>query len=548
MSEADVIVVGAGPVGLTLAMCLATSGVAVTVIEQRGPAEAPDVRCNHVSSRSMELFRRLGVAGKVRAAGLPDDHPHDVAFRTTFIGYELDRIAIPGRRDRAAGTGRGPDGDWATPEPPHRVNQLMMEPVLFDHATSMDRVTILNGMRVDAVNQDHDGTTVSATELRGGARRTLRSTFLVGCDGGRSTVRRACGIALQGDDVVQRAQSSVIRAPGLLALAGRRPAWGTIVLNRRRSGTIYAIDGRETFLVHNYLRPDEAGFDAVDRDAAIRTILGVEDSFPYTLVSRQDWYGRRLIADRFRDRRVFLAGDAAHIWVPYAGYGMNAGIADAANLAWLLAAHLQGWAPAAILDAYEAERLPITEQVSRYAMAHAEAMIANRAAIPDQLEDDGPDGERARAAYGRAMVQLNVPQYCCAGLSYGPFYDRSPLIVGDGEPAPPYTMGTYRPSTVPGCRLPHVWRHDGASLYDRLGEGYTVLRFSDGADPAPLLAAARRRGIPFTAIDMRAEPPIPDRRHGLLVVRTDQHIAWRGDRVPADVDGLLDQLIGAAPG
>ena len=161
----------------------------------------------------------------------------------------------------------------------------------------------------------------------------------------------------------------------------RRPG-APASINPRRAGMVYAIDGHERWLVHNYMRPGETDFDSVDRDACMRTILGVGADFQYDIISREDWYGRRLIANKFRDRCAFIAGDAAHIWVPYAGYGMNAGIADAMNLSWLLAAHLNGWAPASILDAYEAERWPITSQVSRFAMSHAEAKFAAAARCP----------------------------------------------------------------------------------------------------------------------------------------------------------------------
>ena len=160
--------------------------------------------------------------------------------------------------------------------------------------------------------------------------------YLIGCDGARSVVRKAIGAELAGDAVVQRVQSTFIRAPGLIDRQQHERAWGTGVINPRRSGMVYAIDGRERWLVHNYLKPGEGDFDSVDRDACIRTILGVGADFSYEIISREDWYGRRLIANKFRDRCAFIAGDAAHIWVPYAGYGMNAGIADAMNLSWLL--------------------------------------------------------------------------------------------------------------------------------------------------------------------------------------------------------------------
>src|SRR5262249_11469666 len=162
---------------------------------------------------------------------------------------------------------------------------------------------------------------------------------------------------------------------------------------------------------------------------AIRTLLGVVPDFRYHVISKEDWYGRRLVADKFRDRRAFIAGDAAHIWVPYAGYGMNAGIADAANLSWLLAAHLNGWAPAGLLAAYEAERLPITDQVSRFAMAHAEAEIRRRGAVPNEIEEAGPRGSRAREEVGRLAYETNVQQYACAGLNFGTYYDSSPIIA-----------------------------------------------------------------------------------------------------------------------
>ena len=180
-----------------------------------------------------------------------------------------------------------------------------------------------------------------------GLAQQLRCRYVIGCDGARSIVRKAIGAQLRGDPIIQRVQSTYIRAPDLIGRQQHERAWGTGVINPRRAGMVYAIDGRERWLVHNYLKADEQDFDFVDRDWAIRTILGVGADFRYDVISKEDWYGRRLVADKFRDRCAFIAGDAAHIWVPYAGYGMNAGIADATNLSWLLAAHLNGWAPPA---------------------------------------------------------------------------------------------------------------------------------------------------------------------------------------------------------
>ena len=540
----SVLVIGAGPVGLTAAMDLAWRGIAVTVVELRHRGEPPNVKCNHVSARSMEIFRRLGVARKLRETGLPADYANDISYRTTTLGIELTRIPIPCRRDRYTDTS-GPDGWWPTPEPPHRINQIFLEPVLFAHAEAMPGITIINRVALEDFTQDATGVTATIRALDGGATRTIRADYMIGCDGARSLVRKAIGATLQGDAVVQRVQSTFIRAPQLLSLIPDRPAWVMFSLNPRRSGNVMAIDGTERWLIHNYLREEEADFDSVDRDWAIRTIIGAPADFRYDIITKEDWFGRRLVADRFRDRRVFIAGDAAHIWVPYAGYGMNAGIADATNLTWQIAAVLNGWGAPALLDAFEAERHPITEQVSVFAMNHSAAMARTRREVPADIEATGPAGEAVRARVGQASYDLNVTQYCCAGLNFGSYYDNSPIIAAEEERPPPYSMGDFTPSTVPGCRTPHLWLDDRSSLYDAMGPDYTLLRFDTAADPGPLLAAARGQGMPLRLLDVGAADTAPY-RHAMVISRPDQHIAWRGDGSPADPDTLIARLRGEA--
>ncbi len=543
--QAQVFIIGAGPVGLTLAMDLARRGVDVLVAELRHRGEAPVVKCNHVSARSMEVFRRLGVARALRDTGLPADYPNDVAYRTTFTGTELSRIPIPARKDRYTATG-GPDTWWPTPEPPHRINQIFLEPVLFAHAAATPGVRILNRIQMESFTQDAQGVTAQGVNLDTGEALTVQAQHLIGCDGGRSMVRKGIGARLSGTDVVGRVQSTYFRAPDLIKRQKYERAWATFSLNPRRSGNVYAIDGQETWLLHNYLREDEPEFDSVDRDWAIREILGVGPDFQYEILSKEDWVGRRLVADRFREGRVFLCGDAAHLWFPMAGYGMNAGIADAMNLSWTLAAHLQGWGAPGLLDVYQAERQPITEQVSNFAMNHAYALAAKRKAVPPDIEAPGPEGERVRAQVGQALYDLNVQQYCCGGLNFGYFYDASPVIAYDGEQAPGYSMDQFTPSTVPGCRLPHVWLAPGHSLYDALGDGYTLVRLDPSIDTQALESAARERGVPLKVLDISQAQAGEVYAHPLVLARPDQHVAWRGHAVPADPRGLVDRIRGAA--
>ncbi len=546
-----VLIVGAGPVGMTMALCLAQRGIASVLVELRAAEVLPDVKCNHISARSMELFRALGVSQDLRAAGLPDDYPHSVSYRTSTLGEEIARIHIPGRNTRLTDHS-GPDGHWPTPEPPHRINQRYIEPILRQHVQKQALITCLYKHQVIAFEQDEHQVTAQVQNLEqpDAPAFAIQASYLVGCDGGRSMVRKGIGAKLVGDEVVQRVQSTCIRAPGLIAKMKAAPAWAMFTVNPRRSGNIYAIDGKEVWLIHNYLRDHEVDFEAVDRDWAIRTILGVGDDFEYEVMSKEDWIGRRLVSDQLQSGKVFVAGDAAHLWVPYAGYGMNAGLADAANLAWHLAAQLEGWAAPQALSAYEKERHPITEQVSRFAMNHAHAMSQRRRQIPENLEEDSPAGQAARTEFGQDLYDLNVQQYCCAGLNFGYYYDQSPVMVYDEERAPDYSMGSFQSSSVPGCRAPHFWLAEGRSVYDALGPAYTLLCFvnpiCETVEALKGQAAVAR--MPLAVIDVSSQANVPpEYRHAFVLVRSDAHTVWRGDALNLETaQGVIAKLCGFA--
>jgi 2-polyprenyl-6-methoxyphenol hydroxylase-like FAD-dependent oxidoreductase len=518
------------------ALDLASRGIDVVVAERNPAGQMPGVKCNHVAARTMEIFRRLGIAGTVRDTGLPADHANDVAFRTSAVGIEFARIMIPCRRDRYTRYKDGPDGWWPTPEPPHRINQIYLDPLLSDCARNHSRVRYINRLEVEGYTQTADG--ISAESVDGdGARHLIQCDYLVGCDGPSSRVRNLIGARLTGDTMIGRTQSTYIRAPGLASLMRAPPAWSTQVMNPTRSANMFAVDGRETWLIHNYLRPEEADFSDIDPNACIRAILGCD--LPYDVMTRENWIGRRMLADRFRDRRVFICGDAAHLWVPFAGYGMNAGIADAMNLSWMLAGVLSGWADPEILAAHEAERWPITEQVSKFAMSTSLSLARARAEVPDDIETN-PD---TRAAIRRRMLEMHTPQFCCGGLNFGSYYDQSPIIDYDGETAPAYTMDQFTPSTVPGCRTPHIWFSGGQSLYDAMGSDFCLLRFDRSVDVGSMRAAAALRGVPLTVLDAE---PTAEYRHNLVLSRPDQHVAWRGDTLPRDPLALIDKIRGVA--
>jgi 2-polyprenyl-6-methoxyphenol hydroxylase-like FAD-dependent oxidoreductase len=533
-----VLVVGGGPVGSTLALDLASRGIDVVVAERNPPGQIPGVKCNHVAARTMEIFRRLGVAQIVRDTGLPADHANDIAFRTSATGVEFGRIMIPCRRDRYTNKD-GPDGYWPTPEPPHRINQIYLDPLLAGLARDHNRVRYINRLEVEGFTQSDDGVTAEAVDHVTGERAIIQCDYLIGCDGPSSNIRHLIDARLTGDAFIGRTQSTYVRAPGLAERMQAPRAWSTQVMNPRRSANMFAVDGRETWLIHNYLRDSETDFAAIDPDWCIRTIMGVDADFAYDVITRENWIGRRLLADRFRDRRAFICGDAAHLWVPSAGFGMNAGIADAMNLSWMLAGVLHGWADPNILAAHEAERWPITEQVSKFAMSTSLSVARTRAEVPDDIEYN----TATQSEFGQAMQKMHTPQFCCGGLNFGYFYDRSPIIQYDGEAAPSYTMDQFMPATVPGCRTPHIWLSGGESLYDAIGPDFSLIRFDRSVEVGGLVDAAAHRRLPLRVIDVA---PAEVYRHKLLLSRPDQHVAWRGDAVPDNPRSLVDKIRGAA--
>lgn len=551
--DTQVTVIGAGPVGLTLAMDLAQRGIDVVVVESRSGDDPADAKCNTVAARTMEVFRQLGVADAVRAAGLSDDFPTDVLYCTSVAGEEIARIIQPSRNERLArGTRSAPgylDSHWPTPEPVVRVSQLYLNPILFRHARTFERITLLPDTKFlsheDASYEDLGGRVVATCQSKAGESVTINSRYLIGCDGGSSSVRSQMGIRLVGDAEISRARTSLVRSRAIKDLFPGKPAWMAWALNPRTTGTVVAIDGEELWLIHRTFSTSRE-FESVDRDQSIRDVLGVGQDFTWEVVHHQDWTARRLIAERFRVDNVFLCGDAAHIWIPFAGYGMNAGIADGMNLSWLLAAVLNGQADERILEAHERERHPITEQVSKLAMGKALEYMerAQQRAIPKMIEKRHLIGRILRYRIGKQLYDINAPQFACEGLNFGYYYDDSPIIQYDGSPAPSYEMGSHTPSSVPGCRMPHFWIDDDTSLYDALGNGYTLVSFDAAIAPDAFVEAARRRGFPLDVLNCKVPDHSEWLQTKLILVRPDRHVAWRGDALPDDLDVLLDRLSG----
>ncbi|GAA3059660.1 FAD-dependent monooxygenase [Actinokineospora globicatena] len=536
-TRTPVVVVGGGPVGLVLALLLDHHGVACTVVNDGdGPTTTP--RGSTHGARTMEHYRRLGLAEAVRRLGLPADHPTDVVYHTRYTGFELARLRMPSALDKRAAVRDAPATDQV-PEPLHRANQRYVERLLFAAAGARPGITLRFGHRATGLAQDADGVT---THTDGG---DLRSAYVVGCDGGQGVVRAALGVRYRGSGAVdqailgRRAVAAHLRVPGLAAVFARAGAgWSHWSLNHEVVTNLISLDGAAEFFLLTS-STDRDGVPGLVRRAAgapVRVdVLGTREWTP----------GQALVAERFSDRRVLLAGDAAHLFTPTGGFGMNTGVDDAANLAWKLAAAVAGWAGPGLVDSYAAERVPIAVRNT----AAARALNKNLADVRPctEMELDTESGRRERARIGHQLADFGE-QFASIGVQLGARYDGSPIVAEDGTP-PPDSAVDYTPSSVPGGRAPHAWLRaghgPGDSLFDHFGPGFTLLLL--GSTPhtgAGLRAAATALGVPLEVVEV-PDPHVRDAYcRDLVLIRPDQHVAWRGNREPADPHAVLARAVG----
>jgi 2-polyprenyl-6-methoxyphenol hydroxylase-like FAD-dependent oxidoreductase len=544
-ADAPIVIAGAGPVGLSLAADLDWRGVPCVVVERAdGSVSAP--RTNVIAARSMEHYRRIGLAEELRDVGLPDDYPPDLVLRTRFCGPDLARE--PGwSRETLRSCGHD-ESIWPTPEPPCRVNQTFFQPVLLRHAQSQTNVSVLLNSEVVGVETNDDA--VRVVVMHGDRRRVLECSYLVGCDGAHSVVRKSIGARLEGIPELRQTVSVHFRSAELDRL-NTRPAWSYAIYNADLGfGGMFALNGRDEWLCSTGFPVGEK-VDRIDPVRVIHQMVGAEIEAEVIQVVR--WTARALVADRFRQGRILLAGDAAHIWVPAAGFGMNSGIQEAMTLGWMLAAMHKGWGGEALLDAYEQERRPLGEQVaamvteiSRHSSGPA-MREALRSVLPD-VERAGPVGDRAREILREYVRRYSFPQHKPLGLNFGYCYEGSPIVIPDGTPKPAFEFGTFNPDARPGHRLPHFRRSDGTPVFDSLGPDFSLVVVGGGpADASGVIEAARKARVPLKIVPL-AEPEARRLyRAPLVLVRPDQHVAWRGVGAPSDPSAVIDRARGASP-
>jgi 2-polyprenyl-6-methoxyphenol hydroxylase-like FAD-dependent oxidoreductase len=543
MARTKVAIVGGGPSGLILAIELGRRGVPCVLLEEDAtPPTLP--KANATTSRTMEHYRRLGFAAEIRALGLPEDYPQDIAYFTRYTRHELARLKGRTRRE-AIEAREGADSRWPTPEPLHRVQQMYIEAILKRQAEKWPAANVRFGWRARRLELRGDGVTVDAEQVATGKAERIEADYAVGCDGPKSLVRAALGIGYEGlsheerDFMGGRMLAVYIRSSAFYDVVRAPRAWQYWAVNREQRALMNAIDGRELWVLHVQLPREGAAPVDYARESLVRA-AGRE--FPFEILGIAEWTaGYTLVAERFGGGRVFIAGDAAHLFTPTGGQGYNTSVDDASNLGWKLAAASLGWGGPGLLASYETERKPIALRNTRFARAMAESI--GRIELSGELEQDGEAGDAARAALGDRLCRHAATEFDIPGIHLGVFYSGSPIVVADGAP-PPDDWHRYTPSTVPGARAPHVWLEEGVSIFDRLGRDFTLLRFKAGIDVRPLEEAARRSGVPLAVLDLSNEEVRDLYARDLALVRPDHHIAWRGNALPDDADALLARAVG----
>lgn len=528
----DVLIAGGGPCGLMLAIELGRRNIRCLLVDIK-PGTAFNPQANATQARTMEHFRRLGFAHEIRSLGLPPDHPTDIAYLTRFAGIELARLRLP-TAAAAPQAIKSMSGSWSAAELPHRISQKYVEVCLHRHAQQQASVDMRYGWQLKAFQDTGNGIEATVQSVDGIETLNVEAAYLVGADGARSFVRHELGIAWGGATGFKRKfmggkmLAVYLKAPDFYARNPNGRSWMYVVVNSDLRAFIMSVDGVSEFAFHIQMADDAATEALTEADARRLFSLAYGQAIEIEILSMATWMaGHALVAESFQKGRIFLGGDAAHLFTPTGGLGYNTAVEDAVNLSWKLASVIKGQAPAALLDTYALERHPLAERNTGYARQFADSIGLFEAA--PELEDPGPEGEAARATAsdylnGHVRREFNIP-----GVTFGGRYHGSPIIVDDGTTAPPDAANSYVPCATPGGRPPHAWLADGRSLYDSFNFEWTLLVLGDAPpDAEPFKQVARAMQLDLEVVQHPGAEILALYEAPLVLIRPDQIVAWRG--------------------
>lgn len=527
MTSVDVVVAGGGPVGMTLAYVLAEYGVSVVLLE-RNPTTTTHPKMDITNARSMELFEKVGLAERLRAVSVAETQPFDVSWITTLNGEELHRFVYPSVGEVRERLRNVNDGTQPS-QPPMRVSQVIIEPVLKQAIEEHPNVDVRFATAFDRFEEAPDGVTVTSITADG-TEEQIRCKWLVGCDGGASRVRTQLGIEFSGRARVNERFITHFHSEARELLQ----RWGAAWHYQSSLGTLVAQNDRDIWTLLTRF-PEGVKPEDVDTAGLIEAFVG--EPIEHEVIVSNHWAPHLLVADSYGRGRVLLAGDAVHQYIPTGGYGMNTGIGDAFDLGWKLAAAIQGFGGPELISSYEIERRPVGLANCAGSGRHNDIRMAIAELYVPELFEDGEAGAAARADASVKIAEYGNAENESFGIELGYAYVGSPIVMNGAEDRVSDDPIHYAPSTTPGARLPSVYLADGSNLYDHLGEWFTLLTFAH-VDTSAIEDAARSAGVPLkpVKVDIRGHEQLyPD---PALLVRPDQHVAWRGTP-PVDAASAL---------
>ncbi|QHE91539.1 FAD-monooxygenase [Pandoraea fibrosis] len=539
MKKIPVLIAGGGPVGMTLALALARYGVRSLLVE-RNPGTTRHPKMDITNARSMECFAQLGLADALRAVAVHPDHNFDVSWVTRMNGHELHRFryaSVTQWRERIREI-----NDGTLPcEAPMRVSQVEIEPVLQRAILDEPLVDARWGVAFEAYAASDEQVVVTLRREEDGTIEQVACEFLVGCDGGGSRVRQQMGVALDGQAAVMQRFMTHFRSDARHLLQ----RWGVAWHYQSPRGTLIAQNDRDVWTLHTRW-PEGVRPENVDPRALVRDFIG-EDIDHEVLVSNA-WTPHLLVADRYSDgERIFLAGDAAHQYIPTGGYGMNTGIGDACDLGWKLAARVRGFGGAGLTSSYETERRPVGLRNREGSGRHNEMRKTIAGLYDDRLDGDGAQADAHRLSIGERIGELGNAENESFGIELGYVYRDSPIVCADsGTRDASDDPLHYVPSVAPGARLPSVWFDNGTSNHATLGPWFTLVCVGGAVPGNALVSVAARLGIPLAVVMHDTSRWHALFGRGLLLVRPDRHVAWRGEQCDDErqAEAIFSRVLG----
>lgn len=532
VKHVPIVISGGGSVGLSLAAELGWRGIECLIVE-KSDALNPHPRANAVANRTMEYFRRWKIDHEITNAGVPPDHLADYYWVSSLHGKELHRISLPPfkkiKEVNDLNLHSTEEYSWS-PYLKTITGQNEVERVILSYIRSQDSVEHRFNHKLLDFQQDDLGVESKIKNMITGQINSYRSNYLIACDGGRSRVRGKLGISLTGRANLANFVSIYFKAPKFMYCHKFGPANIFFPLHRDYAGFILNWDSGKTFTYHLKLKKDES-WDSINPVASIEAVLG--SSTPIEVISAQPWTAHALVAEKYIDGRVILAGDAAHLFPPTGGFGMNTGVSDVIDLAWRLQAMVEGWGGKNLLESYNKERRPIGIRNTREA-ADCFDCLNNVMQYGDELDDEGPQGKALRIKL-RSELKDQEKLIASSGTLLGYRYEGSPIVIQDGTLEPNDSPRFYTPTARPGHRAPHIWLEEGVSLLDKFGSGFTLLDFSQSENDYEIIRKVSRYiklPLKIIRIDDRAAADLYERL--FVLIRPDLMVAWRDDSLPKD--------------